>query len=104
MEYLGDDVLRPFLQDVVQFPALSRTLFQTSISHPQVILPIIPQVGINTLLNWLVNYINLGIYSSLYPLGKSLASLGDRLSPKQQYYYHQLLQAWKYGTGADYHQ
>jgi lycopene cyclase CruP len=102
MAYLGDDVLRPFLQDVVKFSALSRTLFQTSISHPQVIFPIVPQVGINTLVHWLVNYINLGVYSGLYPLGKLLNLLISNLPPHQRYYYQQLIQAWKYGSGQDY--
>jgi lycopene cyclase CruP len=65
MEHLGDDVLRPFLQDVVQFPALSRTLLQTSISNPQAVIPVVPHVGIITLLDWLINYINLGAYNSI---------------------------------------
>jgi lycopene cyclase CruP len=101
MQYLGDDVLCPFLQDVVQFPALSRTLFQTSLSSPQSVIPVIPHVGIMTLLDWLINYINLGAYSGLYPIGKLLNPLLDRLSPSQQYYYQQLLQAYRYGSGQD---
>jgi lycopene cyclase CruP len=99
MEDLGDDVLRPFLQDVVQFPALSRTLFQTSISSPLAVIPVVPHVGIVTLLDWLINYINLGAYSGLYPIGKLLAPLLDKLPPSQQYYYQQLLQAYRYGSG-----
>jgi lycopene cyclase CruP len=101
MEYLGDDVLRPFLQDVVQFPALSSTLFQTSLANPQAVIPVVPHVGIVTLLDWLINYINLGAYSGLYPLGKLLVPLLDRLPPSQQYYYRQLLQAYRYGSGQD---
>jgi len=65
MEQLGDDVLRPFLQDVVQFPGLSKTLLLTALTKPGVILPVIPQVGLTTLLDWLVHYINLGVYSGL---------------------------------------
>ena len=101
MEHLGDDVLRPFLQDVVQFPALSRTLFQTSISRPQAVIPVVPHVGIITLLDWLINYINLGGYSGLYPIAKLIAPSIAHLSPSQQYYYQQSLQAWKYGSGKD---
>jgi lycopene cyclase CruP len=101
MEYLGDDVLRPFLQDVVQFPALSRTLFQTSIAYPLAVIPIVPHVGIITLLDWLINYINLGIYSGLDPIGKLIEPLLDRLPLTQQYYYRQLFQAWRYGAGKD---
>jgi lycopene cyclase CruP len=101
MHHLGDDVLRPFLQDVVQFPALSRTLFQTSIAHPQSVIPVVPHVGIITLLDWLINYINLGAYTSLYPLGKLIAPLLTQLPAHQQYYYQQLLAAWRYGSGKD---
>jgi lycopene cyclase CruP len=101
MAALGDDVLRPFLQDVVQFPALSRTLFQTSISSPLAVIPIVPHVGIVTLLDWLINYINLGTYTGLYPIGKLLTPLISQLPPPQQYYYQQLLQAYRYGAGID---
>ena len=101
MEYLGDDVLRPFLQDVVQFPALSRTLFQTSISSPLAVIPVVPHVGIMTLLAWSIDYLKLGTYSGIYPLSQRLAPLLDRLSPQQKYYYQQQLQAWKYGSGRD---
>jgi lycopene cyclase CruP len=99
MQYLGDDVLQPFLQDVVQFPALSRTLFQTSISNPLAVIPVVPHVGIITLLDWLINYINLGAYTGLYPIGKLLAPLIAQLPRSKQYYYQQILQAWKYGSG-----
>jgi lycopene cyclase CruP len=101
MEYLGDDVLRPFLQDVVQFSALSRTLFQTSITSPQAVIPVVPHVGIITLLDWLINYINLGVYSGIYPIGKLLMPLVDRLPPQQKYVYQQRLQALRYGSGRD---
>ncbi len=103
MDNLGDDVLRPFLQDVVQFPALSRTLFQTSISSPLAVIPIVPHVGIITLVDWLINYISLSTYTGLYPIGKLLTPLIAQLPPSQQYRYQQLLQAWKYGSGKDLH-
>jgi lycopene cyclase CruP len=101
MADLGDDVLRPFLQDVVQFPALSRTLLQTSISSPRSVIPIVPHVGIITLIDWLINYINLSVYTGLYPIGKLLAPLIAQLPPQQQYHYRQLLQAYRYGSGRD---
>jgi lycopene cyclase CruP len=101
MAVLGDDVLRPFLQDVVQFPALSRTLFQTSISSPLAVIPIVPHVGIVTLVDWLINYINLGLYAGLVPIGKLLVPLIAQLPPPQRYRYQQSLQAWRYGAGKD---
>lgn len=102
MEQLGDDVLRPFLQDVVQFSGLSKTLLLTSLTKPGLVLPVIPQVGLTTLLDWIVHYINLGAYSSLYPLGKLINSPVKILPQMQQYYYRRWLDAWRYGSGGDY--
>jgi lycopene cyclase CruP len=99
MNRLGDDVLKPFLQDVIQFAPLAKTL---PLVNPKLVLPILPKVGINSLLDWSVHYFNLGLYSSLYPLGKVIQPLVNNLSPTQQYYYHRWLDAWKYGSGGDY--
>lgn len=101
MEQLGDDVLRPFLQDVVQFPGLSKTLLLTSLTKPGLVLPVIPQVGLAILLDWLIHYINLGIYSGLYPLGKLMSEAVKILPPIPQYYCRRWIEAWCYGSGAD---
>ncbi|ACK64641.1 FAD dependent oxidoreductase [Rippkaea orientalis PCC 8801] len=100
MDRLGEDVLNPFLQDVIQFPALMKTL---PLVNPLLVLPILPQVGLNPLLDWMVHYVNLAFYTGLYPLGKLGEPLIKKLSPQQQYYYHRWLDAWKYGSGGDYH-
>jgi lycopene cyclase CruP len=102
MEQLGEDVLKPFLQDVVQFSGLSQTLFKTSISQPGLVLKIVPQVGLAALLDWMVHYFNLGIYSALYPLGKSFNPWIKNLPPAMQYYCHRWAEAWQYGSGGDY--
>ena len=102
MEQLGDDVLCPFLQDVVQFSGLSKTLFLTSLTKPGLVLPIIPQVGLTTLFDWLIHYINLGIYSGLSPLGQQMSGAIKTLPPIPRYYCHRWLDAWRYGSGGDY--
>ena len=81
MEELGEPVLKPFLQDIVLFPALSKTLFKTAISHPGLVMKIIPQVGIANLLDWMVHYLNLGIYTGLQPLGKAVEPQVKNLAP-----------------------
>ncbi len=98
MENLGDDVLKPFLQDVIQFPALANTLLRT---NPILALPALPQVGLGTLIDWLGHYFNLGLYSGLYPVGRTIEPIAKQLSPQQQYYYHRWLDAWQYGSGKD---
>jgi lycopene cyclase CruP len=100
MGNLGDNVLKPFLQDVVQFPALTKTLPLVS---PNLVLPLLPQLGLPILLDWMRHYLSLGLYSGLYPLGKLLNPITENLSPTQQYYYHRWLDAWFYGSGGDYH-
>jgi lycopene cyclase CruP len=102
MEELGEPVLKPFLQDIVLFPALSKTLLKTAISHPGLVLKIIPQVGVANLLDWMIHYVNLGVYTGLQPLGKALEPQIKKLSLEQQYYFHRLIEAWQYGAGGDY--
>ncbi|MGB3262522.1 MAG: FAD-dependent oxidoreductase [Microcoleus sp.] len=102
MEEFGEPVLKPFLQDIVLFPALSKTLFKTAISHPGLVIKIIPQVGIANLLDWMVHYVNLGIYTGLQPLGKAVEPQVKNLSAEQQYYFNRLVEAWQYGAGGDY--
>ncbi|MGB3507651.1 MAG: lycopene cyclase family protein, partial [Microcoleaceae cyanobacterium] len=66
MAKLGEPVLKPFLQDIVKFPALAQTLFITSLTKPNLVIKIIPQVGVGNLLDWMRHYFNLGIYTLLY--------------------------------------
>jgi lycopene cyclase CruP len=54
MSQLGNPVLKPFLQDVVQFPALTRNLLKTALAHPGLVARVIPQVGLGTLLDCIV--------------------------------------------------
>jgi lycopene cyclase CruP len=96
MNELGDDVLSPFLQDVIQFSGLIKTLPRV---NPKLVFPLLPQVGIPALVDWLKHYLNLAVYTGLYPIGNKLKPL----FPEKQYYYHRWLDAWKYGSGRDYH-
>jgi len=102
MQQLGEPVLKPFLQDVVQFPALTQTLLKTGLAHPGLIAKVIPQVGLISLLDWTVHYGNLGIYSALFSLSPMLEPWIKNLPSEQQYYWHRLVDAWKYGSGGDY--
>lgn len=102
MQQLGDEILHPFLQDVVQFQGLTQTLLTTAIRYPALVAQIIPQVGLGTLLNWMIHYSNLGIYHNLYSWGQTVTPILKNISPQQQYYFHRLLEAWRYGAGKDY--
>jgi lycopene cyclase CruP len=99
MDKLGDEVLKPFLQDVVQFSCLSKTL---PLVNPQLVLPMIPQVGISPFIDWTGHYLNLALYSGLYPLATSFKPVLEKLPDKQKYLYHRYLDSWKYGSGGDF--
>lgn len=102
MEELGESVLKPFLQDVVQFLPLSQTLLGTTLAHPALVAKLIPQLGFVALLDWMRHYINLGAYSALFALQPAAEPLLKRLSPTWQYYLHRWFEAWQYGSGGDY--
>lgn len=103
MEKLGESVLKPFLQDVVQFGALTKSLLTIGIFHPKLVLQIFPQVGLGALLDWMLHYINLGVYSVLFQLSSMVKPWLNKLPDNPKYYLHRLIDAWKYGSGSDYH-
>lgn len=102
MEKLGDRVLYPFLQDVVQFVPLAQTMFAMSIADPVLVLKIMQQVGIPTLLDWLKHYLSLGAYSFLNQIGQRVEPAIANLLPEQQYQLQRHIEAWQYGAGGDY--
>ncbi|MEB3288784.1 MAG: FAD-binding oxidoreductase [Leptolyngbya sp.] len=103
MASLGDATLKPFLQDVVQFPALAKTLLVTGLKHPALVAQIIPHVGLPILVDWLRHYGSLAGYSALAPLVQNLKSAADACPPVQRYYIHRWIEALSYGSGQDYH-
>jgi lycopene cyclase CruP len=102
MEKLGEPVLKPFLQDVVQFSALSQTLMNMAIADPILVKKVVEQVGISPLLDWMRHYLNLGSYSLLDRAGKILEPTFQNFLPEQQYFWQRSYDKWKYGSGRDY--
>ena len=101
MDKLGESVLNPFLQDVVQFGALAKTLIRV---NPKYVLPLLPQVGAYPFVDWSRHYFNLALYSGLSSFGSTLSPMFEQLSPRQQFIYQRRLDNWRYGAGKDYHQ
>lgn len=102
MQRSGELVLKPFLQDVVQFVPLSQTLLKTGILHPGLVLKIIPHVGIFALLDWMLHYFNLATYTVLYSISQSFHPWIAKLPPAQHYTWHRRVEAWQFGSGKDY--
>jgi len=103
MTQLGDRVLQPFLQDVVQFSALSQTLLRTALHRPALVLAIISQVGGMALLEWLTHYASLGVYTGLDVFRPSLQVWVKDLPFPERYSWQCRLAAWQFGSGNDYH-
>jgi lycopene cyclase CruP len=102
MQNLGELVIKPFLKDVVQFSGLTKTLLQTSFSHPLLVIQLIPQLGLFSLLDWIVHYFNLGAYAVLFSISPTLELLLKGLPSSYLYYWHRWVDAWEYGSGRDY--
>ena len=65
MESLGDDVSRPFLQDVVKFDSLGKTLLTMAATKPLFVPQILVQAGPGPILDWVGHFANLGVYTLL---------------------------------------
>jgi lycopene cyclase CruP len=97
----GDDVLKPFLQDVVQFPALAQTMLKTGITAPIEVLRVLPQVGLGPLLDWTRHYGALGLYAGGQAIVDRLPATAnlEKFTPRQRRW----LDGIRYGSGSDYH-
>ena len=61
-------------------------------------LPLLPQVGVLSLLDWLRHYGALAAYSAAYPVANQL------LSNTKSFQQKRWLEAWRYGSGLDWHE
>ncbi|XP_072078358.1 uncharacterized protein [Arachis hypogaea] len=100
---LGDPVLRPFLQDVVQFGPLSKTLGLVMLTNPQILPSIFKQVGVPVLLDWSKHFLMLGYYTFLSTFADPVVRpFLNTLPSKTSFRWRRHLEAWKYGAGLDY--
>lgn len=96
--------MRPFLQDVLQFVPLLKTLLLAAKQDPLTPLKIVPHVGIVALLDFLYHFAAMGIYTLLSaylsPILLGLLPIlpGDRMKYRTKRH----IEAWKFGSGLDY--
>ncbi|KAJ4845742.1 hypothetical protein Tsubulata_048896 [Turnera subulata] len=103
MQRLGNPVLRPFLQDVIQLGPLSKTLGLVMLTEPLIITSIFKQVGIPVLLDWSGHFFMLIYYTLLSTFADPLIRpLSSAFPSKMKYEWKRNLEAWKYGAGLDY--
>ncbi|KAK3236755.1 hypothetical protein CYMTET_53122 [Cymbomonas tetramitiformis] len=103
MENLGDPVLRPFLQDVVQWTPLARTLLGMMVSAPQLLPSILLSVGALPIADWLRHFIALGAYDLLFRAAQPFEGAVEGIADdSERFKWKRRLEAWKYGSGNDY--
>ncbi|CAM6124484.1 unnamed protein product [Calypogeia fissa] len=103
MERLGDPVLRPFLQDIVQFGPLAGTMGSMMMRNPGILPTIFTQVGVVPLVDWLVHFVALGWYTFLgLVVAPRLRTWANGLNKQQKFIWKRRFEAWEYGSGLDY--
>ncbi|XP_024532173.1 uncharacterized protein LOC9640241 [Selaginella moellendorffii] len=102
MEKLGDPVLRPFLQDVIQFFPLAMTLGSIMLTRPSLLPQIFKQVGLASIADWMIHFASLGLYTMLSSVIASPALVLATMLPKNQsYFLLRIVESWRYGAGLD---
>eukprot|EP01041_Mallomonas_annulata_P001053 gene1053-2061_t len=98
MTKLGDPVLRPFLQDVVQFVPLVRSLFISLQQDPLVPIKMIPHVGILELLDFTYHMVMMALYTLLakYISPMLLMKADGTSSPSSAFSLRRKAEAWKF--------
>ena len=104
MEDLGDDVLRPFNQDVVQPRALLQVLGLATVRDPLNIPILCYWIGPRELVEWLGHFAMMLLYDGAHHImGDRVRAYSHRLpDQKQGFALRRLADAWEYGSGMDY--
>ena len=104
MKNLGDDVMRPFLQDVVTFRGLGKTLVSMTLAEPTFVPEILLNAGVGPIADWFLHFVALGAYDvAAAPAAKITAFAKDSgaLSPRQKFFIRRRCEAVIYGSGHD---
>lgn len=105
MDNLGMATIKPFLQDVLQFYPLLRTLMGAAVTDPLTPLKIVPHVGVLAKADFLSNFAAMFAYticsSYVTPIVRDLY-LPTVNDPGERFKLKRLMEAWKFGSGLDY--
>jgi lycopene cyclase CruP len=104
MADLGPEVLRPFLQDVVQAGPLSATLVRQVVNDPLFVPAIFGRVGIPALADWFLHFTALTAFTALHSAAQAAGARAwaEGLPPKRRFVVKRLLEQWEFGSGMDY--
>ncbi|KXZ52262.1 hypothetical protein GPECTOR_10g893 [Gonium pectorale] len=107
MERLGEPVMKPFLQDVIQFGPMVQTMGAQMLTDPLSIPGLIAHVGPGPLLEWLGHMGALGSYTALHGAAQAAGlreavARAPGIGARSRFALRRLLDAWEYGSGKDY--
>lgn len=102
MEKLGDPVLKPFLQDVIQLGPLVKALTKQMIQDPLFVPQILLRVGPIAMLDWLLHLVGLAFYTFLNWDVQKYKPLIEKLPPKPRYMMRRAMEMWEFGAGKDF--
>lgn len=104
MSDLGEDVQRPFLQDIITAGGLSQTLIVMAITNPALAVRLTAFLGPRELLDWSRHFIALLAYAATVPMLRWLQDLvlnSGTLNPTQIFLLNRIVDAATYGSGKD---
>lgn len=104
MADLGEDVQRPFLQDVVTAKGLSQTLAVMALRNPILALKMTAFLGPGEIVDWSRHFFSLVGYAAFLPILNSFVAnkkSRGQLSPEQEFRLNRLVDNMKYGSGSD---
>jgi len=84
MQGLGDPVMKPFLQDVIQFGPLLRTMGAQMLHDPASVPQLLAHVGPAALADWVLHVGGLGAATALHAVTRPLRPLVPSPAPKAQ--------------------
>ena len=105
MEKLGEPVMKPFLQDVLQFVPLLRTLTLAGAQDLLTPLKIVPHVGLAAMGDFFYHFFNMGLYTLYYRvLGAWLLRQADGSADAvTAWKLKRTVEEWKFGSGLDFY-
>jgi len=103
MRDLGDGVLRPFNQDVVQPRGLLAVLALATVRDPLNIPVLLFYIGPRELADWLAHVAAMLVYDALHNFAGPPARAASRALPgRRGFALRRAADAWEYGAGMDY--
>ena len=104
MNDMGFRTIKPFLQDVVRLDGLAGSLARSFIADPLFMPQIVLTVGVPELVEWLGHIGNMAMYTVLdASISPVISPFVDRMGdPREKFRWRRRMDAWKYGSGADY--